>query len=67
MEALSELKRPWKLATLAMGKAGAINAALLAVSILGISRPELRAKLKSFRNEQTARVMNDTLPREGSS
>jgi len=54
-------------ATLAIGKAGAINAALLAVSILGNSRPELRAKLKSFRNEQTARVMNDTLPREGSS
>ncbi len=52
-------------ATLAIGKAGAINAALLAVSILGNSRPELRAKLKSFRNEQTARVMNDTLPREG--
>ena len=54
-------------ATLAIGKAGAINAALLAVSILGNSRPELRAKLKSFRNEQTARVMNDTLPREASS
>ncbi|MBA4018777.1 MAG: 5-(carboxyamino)imidazole ribonucleotide mutase [Pirellula sp.] len=54
-------------ATLAIGKAGAINAALLAVSILGNSRPELRAKLKTFRDEQTSRVLNDTLPREASS
>lgn len=54
-------------ATLAIGKAGAINAALLAVSILGNSRPELRAKLKNFRDEQTNRVLNDTLPREASS
>ena len=54
-------------ATLAIGKAGAINAALLAVSILGNSRPELRAKLKTFRDEQTSRVLKDTLPHEASS
>ena len=48
--------------TLAIGKAGATNAALLAIAILANSRPELRAKLKTFRAEQTARVLNDSLP-----
>jgi 5-(carboxyamino)imidazole ribonucleotide mutase len=48
--------------TLAIGKAGATNAALLAVAILANSRPALRAKLKTFREEQTARVLNDSLP-----
>ena len=48
--------------TLAIGKAGATNAALLAVAILGNSRPELRRKLKQFRSEQTANVKQDTLP-----
>jgi len=47
--------------TLAIGKAGAINAALLAVAILANSRPELREKLRKFREEQTVKVMNDTL------
>jgi 5-(carboxyamino)imidazole ribonucleotide mutase len=47
--------------TLAIGKAGAINAALLAVAILANTRPELREKLRKFREEQTAKVMNDTL------
>lgn len=48
-------------ATLAIGKAGAINAALLAVSILGAKHPEYREKLHAFRREQTAKVMEDTL------
>jgi 5-(carboxyamino)imidazole ribonucleotide mutase len=47
--------------TLAIGKAGAINAALLAVAILSNSRPELRENLRKFREEQTAKVMNDKL------
>ncbi len=47
--------------TLAIGKAGATNAALLAVAILANTRPELREKLRKFREEQTAKVMNDTL------
>src|SRR5215475_9414237 len=47
--------------TLAIGKAGAINAALLAVAILANSRTDLREKLRKFRDEQTAKVMNDTL------
>lgn len=48
--------------TLAIGKAGATNAALLAVSILANSRPELREKLRTFRQEQTDKVLKDTLP-----
>lgn len=48
--------------TLAIGKAGAINAALLAASILATSRPELRERLRQFRTEQTAKVRQDTLP-----
>ena len=49
-------------ATLAIGKAGATNAALLAVSILALTRPELRDKLHAFRAEQTAAVREDRLP-----
>ena len=48
--------------TLAIGKAGAINAALLAVAILGNSRPELREKLKQFRTKQTDNVRQQKLP-----
>jgi 5-(carboxyamino)imidazole ribonucleotide mutase len=48
-------------ATLAIGKAGATNAALLAIAILANSRPELREKLRVFREKQTAKVLKDTL------
>jgi 5-(carboxyamino)imidazole ribonucleotide mutase len=48
--------------TLAIGKAGAINAGLLAISILANSRPDLRTRLREFREEQTAKVLQDTLP-----
>ena len=47
---------------LAIGKAGATNAGLLAVAILATSRPELRTKLRAFRAEQTAKVREDRLP-----
>ena len=47
--------------TLAIGKAGATNAALLAVAILASSRPDLREKLRQFRADQTARVLGDVL------
>src|SRR3712207_5939924 len=46
--------------TLAIGKAGATNAALMAVAILSNSRPELREKLREFREQQTAKVLGDT-------
>jgi len=47
--------------TLAIGKAGAINAALLAIAILANSRPELREKLRRFRKTQTENVLKQTL------
>jgi 5-(carboxyamino)imidazole ribonucleotide mutase len=47
--------------TLAIGKAGATNAALLAIAILATSDPGLRTKLATFRADQTARVKQDTL------
>ena len=48
--------------TMAIGKAGAINAALLAVRILGGSHPDLREKLRAFHEEQATKVLGETLP-----
>jgi 5-(carboxyamino)imidazole ribonucleotide mutase len=50
--------------TLAVGKAGAVNAALLAAAILGAKHPEVRAALRTFRAEQTAAVLADPDPRK---
>jgi 5-(carboxyamino)imidazole ribonucleotide mutase len=47
--------------TLAIGKPGAVNAALLAVAILGTKRPELRDKLRAFRAEQAAKILAEKL------
>ncbi len=51
-------------ATMAIGRAGAINAALLAVAILGNTRPALRAALRSFRAERASAVLEETLDLE---
>lgn len=48
--------------TLAIGKAGATNAALLAIAILANQRPELRQRLKEFRQQQARDVLGDRLP-----
>ncbi len=48
-------------ATMAIGKAGATNAALLAVAMLGVTRPELRAALADFRAKRAAQVMAEEL------
>ena len=48
--------------TLAIGRSGAINAALLAASIVGISRPEIREALKRYREEQTKSVLENPDP-----
>lgn len=50
--------------TLAIGQAGAKNAALLAISILANSRPDLRKKLHKFRSEQTKSVLRSKLDKE---
>jgi 5-(carboxyamino)imidazole ribonucleotide mutase len=48
--------------TLAIGSAGARNAALLAIAILATNRKELRDKLRRFRAEQSEKVLRETLP-----
>ena len=47
--------------TLAIGKAGATNAALLAIAILANSRPELKTKLREFRAAQERKIRETTL------
>ncbi len=53
-------------ATLAIGRAGAINAALLAASILGGKYPSFRQALHQYRRQQTENVLAQPDPREGS-
>jgi len=48
--------------TLAIGKAGATNAALLAVSIMGTSRPELLEKIADYRKKRADKILDETLP-----
>src|SRR5881392_1621255 len=50
--------------TLAIGKAGAINAALLAAAILGAKHPPIREALKQYRDKQTQSVLAAPDPRE---
>jgi 5-(carboxyamino)imidazole ribonucleotide mutase len=52
--------------TLAIGKAGAINAALLAVSIMSLSDAELRGRYIAYRQAQTEAVLATELPPAGS-
>jgi len=47
--------------TLAIGKAGAVNAALLATAILGTARPEYREKIRKYREEQALKVLGESL------
>jgi 5-(carboxyamino)imidazole ribonucleotide mutase len=49
-------------ATLAIGKPGAINAALFAIAILATTHPELATKLREFRRRQEEKVRSTTLP-----
>ena len=51
--------------TLAIGRAGAINAALLAAAMLGNKYPVIRAALKKYRDTQTQTVLAKSDPREG--
>ena len=49
--------------TLAIGKAGAVNAALLAAAILAPTEPAIREKLEAFRERQTRAVLENPDPR----
>ncbi|WP_243028589.1 MULTISPECIES: 5-(carboxyamino)imidazole ribonucleotide mutase [Thermus] len=50
--------------TLAIGKAGAVNAALLAASIVGLSHPQVMERLEAYRKAQTEAVLAHPDPRE---
>jgi len=52
--------------TLAIGKAGAINAALFAAAILGVKYPEYREAVRKFRAAQVAKAMANPDPSKGS-
>ncbi len=52
--------------TLAIGRAGAVNAALLAVAILANKRPEYREALRRYREAQSQRILAEPDPRGGS-
>jgi 5-(carboxyamino)imidazole ribonucleotide mutase len=52
--------------TLAIGRAGAVNAALLAAAILGAKHPRFREALRRYREAQTAAVLEHPDPREQS-
>jgi 5-(carboxyamino)imidazole ribonucleotide mutase len=50
--------------TLAVGRAGAVNAALLAAAIVALHRPDVADRLARYRREQTTAVLDDPDPRE---
>lgn len=50
--------------TLAIGQAGAVNAALLAASILGAAHPHIREAIRKYRHEQTQSVLDNPDPGE---
>ncbi len=50
--------------TLAIGKAGAVNAALLAAAMLGSAHPEIREALRRYRADRTRAVLDDPDPRK---
>ena len=56
-----QMPRGVPVATLAIGEAGAVNAALLAVSMLARTRPALREKLAAYRQAATDQVMQEEL------
>ena len=55
-----QMPRGVPVGTLAIGEPGAVNAALLAASILSLRDPDIRERLRAWRAARTADVMNDT-------
>lgn len=56
-----QMPRGIPVGTLAIGKAGAVNAALLAIAILALSRPELKQQLQDYRSGQAEMILGETL------
>jgi 5-(carboxyamino)imidazole ribonucleotide mutase len=59
-----QMPRGVPVATLAIGKAGAVNAALLAGQILALKYPEVRERVKADREQRRQQVLADGDPRE---
>ena len=57
-----QMPRGIPVATVAIGKAGAVNAAILATQILATAMPSLREALRIRREDQAAEILNETLP-----
>jgi 5-(carboxyamino)imidazole ribonucleotide mutase len=60
--AISQMPGGVPVGTLAVGKAGAVNAALLAVSILGVKDPAVRERYRTWRTEQTRKALEGQDP-----
>ena len=58
--AIVQMPKGVPVGTLAIGDPGAVNAALLAASIVGARHPEVRERLRAWRAARTAEVMADT-------
>jgi 5-(carboxyamino)imidazole ribonucleotide mutase len=58
-----QMPRGVPVGTLAIGKAGAVNAAILAGQVLGLAHPEIRDAVKADREERRRQVMSDSDPR----
>jgi 5-(carboxyamino)imidazole ribonucleotide mutase len=59
---IAQMPRGVPVGTLAIGEAGAVNAGLLAASIIALHDPGVAARLDAYRAAQTARVLAETLP-----
>lgn len=59
-----QMPRGVPVGTLAIGRSGALNAALLAASVVGSGHPEIRENLREFREARTRAVMDDPDPRK---
>lgn len=58
-----QMPRGVPVGTLAIGRSGALNAALLAAAIVGNSRPDVRERLSAYREARTQAVLDDPDPR----
>jgi 5-(carboxyamino)imidazole ribonucleotide mutase len=56
-----QMPRGVPVGTLAIGEAGAVNAALLAAAILALHDPDIRQRLHAYRQRQTAQVLEERL------
>jgi 5-(carboxyamino)imidazole ribonucleotide mutase len=59
---IAQMPKGVPVGTLAIGKPGAANAALLAAEIVGLSRPEIRERLRAWRAARTKDVLETPLP-----